>query len=229
MEFSVIGNANFCLDNPELKLMTYSIKGTWSADYKSANVILSDGFFSYELPGYKLVNLISEIKGCSYDLLDSILKKNNISFGLNLNTTIQELDLIKSLFNLFYWFDYTLCEDTISILDFELNNNDNEFPKAFNEFVIDMPEKTKQGPVKDIYLIKEEYHFKYKSMIDHLIKINLLSEFTLESKKRKIKNYFIPLTKPTYRTEIYGPKEVLEFYKMIINDRHICLTKHFNQ
>ena len=93
-----------------------------------------------------------------------------------------------------------------------------------------MPEKTKEGNVKDIYLIKEEYNNPiYRKEIETLVKINLLSEFKISTKNKVVQNYSIPFTKPAYRIEIYEGENVLEFYKKLINDRHTRINKHFNR
>jgi len=228
MELLVRGNSNFCLDNPTPKFVTYRINGRWSADRTNAHVNVSNEVFNYNISAYNLFNLISELKGCDYDEMNSILNKYKINFELTNATTIQELDLIKALFISFNWFDYTLTEDFISIVADPLFDDPNTFPKLFDDFIIDMPEKAKEVTLKDIYLIKEEYHLIHLNEIKELLNINLLSELQMTVRNKVTKNYFIPFTKPTYRSEIYKRQEVFEFYKKIINDRHICLNKHFN-
>lgn len=226
MELKVIGNANFCLDNPKERIVTYRIFGNWSYDVDLCNIKISNGIIDFTISPYKLNQLVSEIRGCDYDKEISILNKYEINFGFNEETTIQELDLIKALFNLFYWLDFNLKEDWITIVAEEEKNY---LPRTFDEFIIDYPDKAKEGTLKDIYLIKSEYHSLYKNEIDNLISINLLSEFNVKTKTKDEKNYFIPFTKPVYRTETYKGDKTLELYKKIINDRHVCLTKHFDR
>ncbi len=230
MELTVIGNINFCLDIQEPKLLSYKISGLWTFDRNDSDLLVCQENLCFKISGYNIVRLMSKIKGCDYEDVSKILKSFNIDFILTGETTIQEFDLIKSLFSLFYWLDFQLVDNrNILVVADPVFEKNTEIPSIFDDFIIDYPDKIFEGKLKDMYLIKKEYESKFTDEKRELIGINLLSEFKVMVNSRTVTNYFVPFTKPAYKKELYRTQGVLDFYKKLLDDRDSCLRKHFNR
>jgi len=221
MLIEVKGNVNFCLETKDVLLKTYVINGHWGLNYyeNRINWVL-DNVILGTLKGDVFYKMCEELQGCEYNDIAKIFEKYKISLP-KYEMRIQEYDLIKSVANIFIWVQYFLIDE------YNIESEDS-LPKVFDDFKID--NNNKVTVQKDIYFLPKKYSDSmYKSLIENLIAINLLSYFKIETTASKIENYFIPFTKPGYKSDVFQNKDTYSFWKQILNDRHIALDNFFNR
>jgi hypothetical protein len=221
MKIEVKGNTNFCLENPEPKFKSYFISGDWGLNFSENKIkwILDDNLLGF-IQGDSFYKMCEEIQGCEYSDINQIFNIYKINLP-NYELSIQEIDLIKSVANIFIWVQYFLIDE----YDIE---NDDSLPKVFDDFKID--NNNKITVQKDIYFLPKKYlEEEYRNLINNLMNINLLSYFKVSSKNTSLENYFIPFTKPGFKLNVFQDKETYEFWKTILYDRHIALDNFFNK
>ena len=221
MKIEVKGNTNFCLENPEPKFKSYFISGDWGLNFSENKIkwILDDNLLGF-IQGDNFYKMCEKIQGCEYSDIKQIFDFYKINLP-NYELSIQEIDLIKSVANIFIWVQYFLIDE----YDIE---NDDSLPKVFDDFKID--NNNKITVQKDIYFLPKKYSEEnYRNLINNLMNINLLSYFKVSSKNTSLVNYFIPFTKPGFKPNVFQNKETNEFWKTILHDRHIALDNFFNK
>lgn len=221
MKVEIKSNINFCLDNRTPKYVTYKVSGEWGINYNTNRITwLRDNFGIGTINGDIFYKLCQDIQGSRYEEIISILQSKEIRIE-NKEYSIQELDIIKSLANVFLWAEYFLLDE------YDVEKED-FLPKLFDDFTIDI--NNKPTTQKDIYFLPKKYlDPTYSTLISNLMDINLLSELTVVTTNKTVKNHFIPLTKPGYKKDVFRDTDTLQFWKTILNDRHNALNKFFNQ
>ena len=128
--------------------------------------------------------------------------------------TVQPLDLLKAAINLFLWMEPYFQ------FPFELDN-EQLAPKFFNEFLIDSSNSI--GTQKDIYLLPEDFPtLNYKTEIETLISMNLLSFVKLKVDKKQIENYFIPFTKASCTKNAFPNSSSFVLWNQLMDLRNKC-------
>lgn len=221
MQILVKGNTNYCLESPEVIYKSYSVSSNWGLNLSENKVkwCLEERILGIQ-KGDDFYHMCEEIQGCDYSEIREIFNKNNISLP-DYELSHQEFELIKSLANIFVWVQYFLIDE----YDIE---SDDSLPKVFDDFKIE--NNNKIAVQKDIYFLPKKYaDEKYQIHIANLLEINLLTYFKINTNNSEIENYFIPFTKPGYTTNVFKNSETLNFWKQILNDRHIALDNFFNR
>jgi len=221
MEIEVKGNVNFCLETKDVLFKSYMINGHWGLNYFENKVnLVSDNLFLSTLKGDIFYKMCEELQGCEYNDVTIIFKNHNIQLPKN-EMSIQEYDLIKALANIFLWVQYYLIEE----YDIE---SEASLPKVFDDFKID--NNNKATIQKDIYFLPKKYSDStYDDVINNLMALNLLSYFRIENRGSKIENFFIPFTKPGFKSDVFQNRDTYSFWKQILNDRHIAFDNFFNR
>jgi hypothetical protein len=221
MKVEIKSNINYCLDNRIPKYVTYKVSGDWGLNYNANRITwLREDVGLGTINGDIFYKLCQDIQGSEYEDIISILQSKEIRIE-NKEYSIQELDIIKSLANVFLWAEYFLLDE------YDIEKED-FLPKLFDDFTIDV--NNKPTTQKDIYFLPKKYlDTTYSTLISNLMDINLLSELTVVSTNKPVKNHFIPLTKPGYKQDVFQDTDTFQFWKTILNDRHNALNKFFNQ
>jgi hypothetical protein len=221
MKVEIKSNTNFCLDNSNPNYLTYKVSGDWGLNYAANRITWQRGNIAIgALNGDAFYKLCQDIQGSNYEEIIGILQSKEIRIE-NKEYSIQELDIIKSIANVFLWAEYFLLDE------YDIEKED-FLPKLFDDFTIDINHKPTTQ--KDIYFLPKKYlDTSYYKLISNLMDINLLSELTVVSTTKTITNHFIPLTKPGYKQDVFQDTDTFQFWKTILNDRHNALNKFFNQ
>lgn len=209
------------------KNISFSTFGIWGFNQQASNVTLAkkDGNH-YKINGNQFYTLCNEIRGCKYPEIEQILKSYKINLEID-NSSKQELDLLKSLCNIFVWLEYYFIDSDIAPDPDKLIENNEFLPKMFNEFIIDFTSNTTTQ--KDIYLLKYEHQKENeKKLLEDLISLNLLSKVVLKIKGKTYFNYFIPLTKTDYKDILLDRSTLFTFYNSLLKERDICLSNFYN-
>lgn len=220
MKLEITSNINFCLENPIPNFVKYKVFGDWQLNYSTNSITWKrEDVYLGTLNGDTFYKLCESLRGSEYENTINILRSGNINIKDKIYT-IQELDIIKAIANIFLWSQYFLIND---------NDIDNEFlPQLYDDFTIDINDKPTTQ--KDIYFLPKKYSDKkYVNLIDNLMKINLLSRFEISSENTTIINHFIPLTKPGFKQNVFQNIDTYNFWKIILIDRHNAFNKFFNQ
>ena len=220
ISLEVFGSANN-------KNTAFSVSGVWSFNQQTSNVILSKkGEKQYKIQGNQFYALCNEIRGCKYTEVEKILSLHKINLDID-NSNIQEIDLLKSLCNIFVWLEFYFVESDIAPDPDKLINNNEFLPKMFNEFIIDFTSNTTTQ--KDIFLLKHEHQLgNEKELLEELMNFNLLSKVALKVKNKVYVNYFIPFTKLDYRDLFLNRRDLLSFYDSLMKERDKCLSNFYN-
>lgn len=204
--------------------ITFYVSGIWSYNQQASTVTFAktDGK-QFKLNGSEFYALCNEIRGCKYEAVETILKKYKLTFDINTS----EVDLLKSLCNIFIWLEYYFVDGDISPDPNKLINNSEFLPKMFDEFIIDYTAIAETQ--KDIYLIKQQYKFgETQKLLEELIHLNLLSKAVLKVKHNEYVNYFIPFTKTEFKDLFLERRDLYALYNSLIVDRDQCLATFFN-
>ncbi len=180
------------------KLSTYSIYGKLTHDYVTSEINFDDNGTQFaNINGLDLFKLANEIRGRKYVDQSSILERYGIKLVRPLINYF-EADIIKTLFNIILWIEYSLLEtEDVNIEE-----------QIFNEFIIDYSGKTE--PQKDLYFLPQKYcSGEYEGFTTFLIGVNLIGVLHVETKTRKIKTFYIPFFKvPLLDRRIFNTADV---------------------
>lgn len=203
--------------------LSFSVSGVWSFNQQTSVVTISKADQEeIKMFGNEFYSLCNEIRGCKYDAIEGILKKYKINF----NIAKTEIDLLKSLCNIFIWLEYYFVEGDIAPDPNKLINNSEFLPKMFDEFIIDYTEMAETQ--KDIYLIKQQYKFgETQKLLEELVRLNLLSKVVLKVKHNEYANYFIPFTKSEFKELFMERRDLHSLYNSLMSDRNICISTFF--
>jgi hypothetical protein len=221
MKVEIKSNTNFCLDDRNPNYVTYIVSGDWGLNYNANRITwLRENVRLGTINGDIFYKLCQDIQGSEYEEIIGLLQSKEIIIE-NKEYSIQELDIIKSVANVFLWAEYFLLDE------YDIEKED-FLPKLFDDFTIDVNHKPTTQ--KDIYFLPKKYlDTTYSTVINNLMDINLLSKLTVVSTTKNITNHFIPLTKPGYKQDVFQDTDTFQFWKTILNDRHNALNKFFNQ
>lgn len=221
MKIEITSNINFCLDNREPNFVTYKVAGDWGLNYFANKITwLRENTRLGALSGDDFYNLCQSLQGCEYEKIINLLQIQHIKIQ-NKEYSIQELDAIKSVANIFLWTEYFFLEEYDIAFDGFL-------PKLYDDFTIDM--NNQPTSQKDIYFLPKKYSDpSYINLINNLMDINLLSKLQVSSINATVINHFIPLTKPGFTQDVFQDPHTYHFWKTILNDRHNALNRFFNQ
>lgn len=203
--------------------ISFSVSGVWSYNQQAITINFTKvGGKQFKLHGSDFYALCNEIRGSKYDAVEGILKKHKINFDIDKS----EIDLLKSLCNIFIWLEYYFVEGDISPDPNKLINNTEFLPKMYDEFIIDYTEMAETQ--KDIYLIKHQYKFgETTKLLDELVRLNLLSKAVLKVKHNEYVNYFIPFSKLNYKDLFLERRDLYNLYQTLMTDRDACISTFF--
>lgn len=209
------------LNNNEI---TYGVSGAWSYNQQASAIsFFENGQIKTKLSGNDFYSFCNEIRGCLPAQVPNILNK----YKLNLNEIGISVDLLKALCNIFIWLEYYFVEGDIAPDPNKMVNNSEFLPKMYDEFIIDYSSNTEAQ--KEIYLIKQQYRFGDAiSLLDELVRLNLLCKVVLKVQLNEYPNYFIPFTKADYTFLLNERRDLYALYNAIVNDRNVCLNNFFN-
>ena len=221
MRIEITSNINFCLENPQPKFIKYRLNGNWGLNFFENTITWSrENLFLGKQAGDIFYKICEDLRGAEYDEITKILRNAEILIQEQ-EYSIQELDIIKAIANIFLWAQYFLLDD------YDIENSES-LPKLYDDFIIDL--NNKPTTQKDIYLLPKKYSDnKYSKYIKNLKKINLLSELKVTTTNREVNNYFIPFTKPGYKQDVFQDSETYNFWKKILEDRHNNINNFFNK
>lgn len=220
MNIEVTGNINFYLENKTPDFKTYSVSGNWGLNYFQHEIFWKMNNQSLgSLNGEAFYKMCQEIQGKEYSTIETIFKNYRINFPKK-EMSIQELDLIKALANLFLWFQYFFIN--------EIGHENESFHiKVFDEFIIDNTKSL--GIQKDIYLLPKKYQSdSYAQKIKYLEQLNLLTYLKISNNDDIYINHFIPFSKPGYKKDVFNDEETYNLWKSILSDRNNRLNNFFN-
>ncbi|MDH2208591.1 MULTISPECIES: hypothetical protein [unclassified Empedobacter] len=231
MKLIVESNNFLYYKNSEYKKFKIELNGTLiynSENNISVTIDQESKIFFKQLN--QLHSFCEEIRGKSKEEILYYILKNNIEKSNNLIKTIENfnevsLNTFKSIFLLYHWLEIPL-----------INQNESDIDKTlYNDFVIDWTFRPESQ--KDIYLIKKEYiksdNFEY---LNHLKKINLLSEFRIEPYiGQQLLAFFIPLNQPGVSKALFDFKDSngvirssYSLWKSILKDRDTRISNWIN-
>jgi hypothetical protein len=213
----VSANGDDYLRNPVRKMNAFSITGTWGTTPSENNISLwHNQFKAGELNGEDFLKLARKIRTCTYSEIRTILNESGINTE-TIGDTVQEMDQIKALFNLFFRMElyFVMPYD-----DFECNKI---APRFYDEFVID---EAKNGALNDIYLLPMNFDANiYRSEIETLMHINLFSSVRIKIDGIEKENYFIPYTKPSYTKDTFPNTAAHKLWNNILELRNQSLVE----
>jgi hypothetical protein len=214
----VSANGDDYLRNPVRNMNTFSITGTWGGSPSENLIILKHNQeIAGELNGEDFLALARSIRTCEYAEIKQILNESGISTE-TIKDTIQEMDQLKALFNLFFRMELYF----VMPYDFECNKI---APRFYDEFVID--DSAKNGTPNDIYLLPMNFDTNvYRTEIETLMHINLFSSVRIKIDGIEKENYFIPFTKPSYTKDIFPNTATHKLWNNILELRNQSLLDY---
>ena len=167
--------------------------------------------------GVTFTKLASEVRGCEFNNLIEVFSVNNSNkdFITYLqNITVEEIGLIKSIFNIYIWLEISLIKGH----ELDIEN------MIYDEFIIDYTGRP--GKQKDIYFLsKNIVPETHPFIIKKLVNLNLLCKLEVTYGLGSHTTYFIPFSKPgipmgDFASENDKSGEVTyKFWKKILHER----------
>lgn len=226
MKLKIKGNKELYQMNRKIELVEISLEGIF--EYNSDNKILftvNDKNVQFETIN-DLQSFSENIRGKSKEaiILSFMQKKQNENFAKYLfESNSTTVDLIKSLFLIYYWIELPL----LNMRDFNIRSN------IFNEFVVDWTFRPESQ--KDIYFIKDIYiNDGNKIYLDKLIELNLLAQFEISHfGDENYITYFTTLNRPGVSKDLFkidslNDDKAYVLWKNILFDRDKRMSNWVN-
>jgi hypothetical protein len=225
IELTVIGRVNSDLPQEHPKYEEFKFKGEWDSARQSKIIFEKVKKYQYVMPGVDFYTLCNKIRNSKYQDITNILKSHKIELGIETYNN-QEIDLLKSVCNIFLWLEYYFTDKGVFSNLNKIVNNNEFLPKLFNEFIIDF--SSQSGSVKDIFLIdKTNIENDTHKLLEKLFELGYLSKVKLKISDSEFSNYFIPFNKLLPNQLFIENRGLHLIYKKLLDERDLCLSNFY--